>query len=187
MGDHRPRKIQCPSRAVGHHLDPRRIVRILSRQRRGGRADVVALGDPLDGAGQGVPRDERLVPLHVRHHVEARELRPAGGFRHAVGSGKMAVPGQHGPRARPLDHLGDHVRIGGHHQIVDDPVLHDALNDPGDERLTGQKLERFVGETGRARRAGMTPRTRITKGNCGGGASQKSCRGWLGALSGSYG
>ena len=29
-------------------------------------------------------------------------------------------------------------------------VLHDALDHPGDEGLTGQQLERFVGETGRA-------------------------------------
>ena len=30
-------------------------------------------------------------------------------------------------------------------------MVHDALNHPGDERLTGQQLERFVGETGRAK------------------------------------
>ena len=34
---------------------------------------------------------------------------------------------------------------------LDQTVLHDALNHPGDERLTGQQLERFVGETGRAK------------------------------------
>jgi hypothetical protein len=26
-----------------------------------------------------------------------------------------------------------------------------VLNNPGDERLTGQQLERFIGETGRAK------------------------------------
>ena len=58
--------------------------------------------------------------------------------------------GQHGPHARPLHHLRDHVGVGCDHQLLHDAMLHDALNHPGDERLTGQKLERFVGETGGA-------------------------------------
>ena len=30
-------------------------------------------------------------------------------------------------------------------------MVHDALNHPGDERLTGQQLERFVGESNGAK------------------------------------
>ena len=63
----------------------------------------------------------------------------------------MAVVRQHRAHAGPLHHLGDHLRVGGDHQLLHDAVLHDTLNHPGDERLTGQQLERFVGETGRAK------------------------------------
>jgi hypothetical protein len=58
--------------------------------------------------------------------------------------------GQHGAHSGPLYHLGDHLRVGGDHQLLDQAEVHDVLNDPGDERLTGQQLERFVGETSRA-------------------------------------
>ena len=58
---------------------------------------------------------------------------------------------QHRAHARPLHHLGDHLRVGRDHQLLDQTELHDTLNNPGDERLTGQQLERFIGETGRAK------------------------------------
>ena len=63
----------------------------------------------------------------------------------------MAVVGQHGAHTGPLHYLGDHLRVGRHHQLLDQTEVHDVLNHPGDERLTGQQLERFIGETGRAK------------------------------------
>ena len=41
-------------------------------------------------------------------------------------------------------------RMVGGYELVREVVLPDALNPPGDEWLAGQKLERFVGESGRA-------------------------------------
>ena len=59
--------------------------------------------------------------------------------------------GELGADPGALHHLDDHGRIGRDHQIVGEPVLQDALNHPGDERLAGQKLKGFVGESGRAK------------------------------------
>ena len=63
----------------------------------------------------------------------------------------MRRVGQHRPRPRRYRDLDHPLRVGRHDQLIGQVVLHDALNDPGDERLAGQKLERFVGETGRAK------------------------------------
>ena len=38
--------------------------------------------------------------------------------------------------------------IGSHNQLINEVVIEDALDDPGDEWLTSQKLKRFVGEAG---------------------------------------
>jgi hypothetical protein len=60
----------------------------------------------------------------------------------------VVAVGQHRAGLRALDHLRHHGRVGGHHQLVGQPVLLDALDDPGDEGFTGQHLERFIGESG---------------------------------------
>ena len=71
-----------------------------------------------------------------------------GHFRHAVGAGQVNTAREHGAHARPLDHLPDQRRVGGYDQLVHQTMLLDALDDPGDQRFTGQHLERFVGESG---------------------------------------
>ena len=53
--------------------------------------------------------------------------------------------------ARPLRHTGDCVGVSRDDHLVDRAEVQDVLNHPGDERLTGQKLERFIRETGRAK------------------------------------
>jgi hypothetical protein len=48
---------------------------------------------------------------------------------------------------RHLDYAG---RVGRHHQLFYKTMLQYALDDPGDQRLTCQRLERFMGEAGGA-------------------------------------
>jgi hypothetical protein len=59
--------------------------------------------------------------------------------------------GEHAPHPGACRELDDALGVRRHHQLVHEIVLHDPLDHPGDERLAGQKLERFVGETGRAK------------------------------------
>ena len=96
----RAREVERPASRVGHHLHPRGIVRQRGIERRGRGADVVALGDPIDGARQRLAREERLVALHVDDRVEAGELVRRGNLRHAVGAGEVPAAGQHGAHAR---------------------------------------------------------------------------------------
>ena len=47
----------------------------------------------------------------------------------------------------PIDHLG---RVAGDHHTIHDIQVGHTPGDPGDQRLTGQELQRFVGESRRA-------------------------------------
>jgi hypothetical protein len=53
---------------------------------------------------------------------------------------------QHGVHPGPLDHLDHHRRVGGDHQPVHQSVIGHALDYPGDQRLAGEELKRFVEE-----------------------------------------
>ena len=63
-----------------------------------------------------------------------------------------------GPRAGGMKSFGIGLtrlrrmakRIGRDHELIREPMLQHALDHPGDERLAGQKLKGFVGESGRA-------------------------------------
>jgi hypothetical protein len=149
--DYRPGEIQRPAPCIGDHLDPRRVAGQLGIERRRRGTDIVALRHAVDRARQGLPGQKRLVALYIDHGVEPSELGTRRHLGDPVGSGEVASVGQHRAYLRPLDHLRHHRRVGGHDEFIRQSVLLDALYDPGDQRFAGQHLERFVGESGRAK------------------------------------
>ncbi len=93
---------------VRNYLHARGIGREGGIERRGRGADIVALLDPVEGAGERLPREEWLVPLQVDDDVEPRELGSAGGLRHPIGSAQMPRVGEYRAHLRPLDHFRHH-------------------------------------------------------------------------------
>jgi hypothetical protein len=60
----------------------------------------------------------------------------------------MAAAGQHRAYLAPGNRLRHLLRIGCNHQLCQHTMIQRALDNPGDEWLTCQKLKRFVGEAG---------------------------------------
>jgi len=60
----------------------------------------------------------------------------------------MSLAREHRPHPAPLDNVGYCRGIGRHHDVSQHPVLQHTFENPDDERLTSQKLKRFMGEAG---------------------------------------
>jgi hypothetical protein len=60
----------------------------------------------------------------------------------------MGRGGEDGSDPRHLGDPGNLLRIGGHDELTDQPMVQYTFDDPGDQWLTCQRLKRFVGEAG---------------------------------------
>jgi hypothetical protein len=58
--------------------------------------------------------------------------------------------GENGGDAGAFGYAGNHRRVGGNHQRIDQPVLSNPLHNTSNQWLAGQELKRFVRETGGA-------------------------------------
>ena len=138
---------------IGHDLDPGRVGREL--RRRAGRPRCRCRRPAPPGRSRRpAPRAERngSSPCTLATTSKPGELRRAPPPRppgRCPPGGRRAVSTARTPaRSTTCAIIGESVATTS---SLDHTELHDALNHPGDERLTGQQLERFVGETGRAK------------------------------------